>query len=109
MNGYFSLIRFDESAREASNLKIIVNSVEDRPFKVQTLSLEYQITGYVSKGRRSLNDLIEAVTTVFENKSFVYPQKDLSASNTVIDLEELDLIIIKDLADGFSKREIREC
>ncbi|RXG31970.1 response regulator transcription factor [Leeuwenhoekiella marinoflava] len=96
-------------ARAASNLKIIVNSVEDRPFKVQALFLEYQINGYVSKGRRSLNDLIEAVTTVFENKSFVSPQKDLSATNTVIDLEELDLIIIKDLADGFSKREIRKC
>ena len=89
-------------------IKIIVNSVEDNPVKIKELLDVYKIDGYVCKGRSSLNELIQAVKQASTGAVFVSPQIDLSEKRNVIELEELDLIVINDLAEGYSKREIRE-
>ena len=89
-------------------IKIIVNSVEDNPVKIKELLDVYQIDGYVCKGRSSLNELIQAVKQASIGAVFVSSQIDLAEKSNVIELEELDLIVINDLAEGYSKREIRE-
>lgn len=89
-------------------LKIIVNSIEDNPIKVKELLNVYEVNSYVCKGRSSLNELVQAVRSAAAGKVFISPQLDLSAKNNMFELEELDLILLKDLAEGFSKKEIRE-
>ena len=90
------------------DIKIIVNSMEDNPSKVQALFNQLNIDGYVCKGRQSLNELVMAVQHANENKAYTSPQINLNANSNVFQLEELDLIVLKSLADGYSKREIRE-
>lgn len=89
-------------------LKIIVNSVEDNPVRIKKLVEEDQINGYVCKGRKSLNELVEAVYAVCNDEIFISPQIDWNTQHNVVELEELDLLVIKDMAEGFSKREIRD-
>ena len=89
-------------------LQVIVNSIEDNPVKINQLFNDLKIDGYVSKGRQSLNELVEAVKNAFENKKYVSPQIHLNTSNNVFELEEIDLIVLNELAEGFSKKEIRE-
>ncbi|WP_339708458.1 DNA-binding response regulator [uncultured Kriegella sp.] len=90
------------------SLKVIVNSMEDNPVKIKVLFHDYKIDGYVCKGRHSLVELVNAIDTVSVDKTYVSPQINLSVSNNVFELDEYDLLILKDLADGFSKKEIVE-
>ncbi|RIV31541.1 DNA-binding response regulator [Flagellimonas lutimaris] len=90
------------------NLKIIVNSMEDNPAKVNALFKETKINGYVCKGRHGLKELVNAVQEVFHNRTYVSPGIDLNVSNNVFELEEFDLMILQGLADGLTKKEISE-
>lgn len=87
-------------------IKVIVNSMEDNPTKIKTLFKEQKINGYVCKGRENLNELITAIQEVYNGNSYVSPQINLNANNTIIELDDFDLLILKELADGLSKKEI---
>ncbi|SDM20688.1 helix-turn-helix domain-containing protein [Kriegella aquimaris] len=89
-------------------LKVIVNSMEDNPVKIKTLFQEQKIDGYVCKGRHSLIELVNAIDAIHADKTYVSPQINLSTANNVFELDAFDLKILKDLADGFSKKEIVE-
>lgn len=90
------------------DLKVIVNSMEDNPAKVNTLFKEEKINGFVCKGRHGLTELINAVQEVYHNRTYVSPALDLNVSNNVFELEEFDLMILQGLADGLTKKEISE-
>lgn len=89
-------------------IKIIVNSMVDDPVEINALFTEQKINGYVCKGRNGLNELITAIHEVDQNRTFVSPQINLKKANTIFELDEYDLIILKDLANGFTKKEISE-
>ena len=90
------------------NLKVIVNSMEDNPAKVNILFKEENINAYVCKGRYGLSELVKAVQEVFHNRTFVSPNISLNVSDNVFELNELDILILKDLAEGLTKKEISE-
>ena len=90
------------------DLKVIVNSMEDNPVRVNALFKEVKINGYVCKGRRGLTELVKAVQEVYHNRTYVSPSIDLNVSNNVFELEEFDLLILQCLADGLTKKEISE-
>lgn len=90
------------------DIKIIVNSMEDNPTRVNTLFIEQNISGYVCKGRQGLSELIKAIQEVGHNRTFVSPQIKLNVSDNVFELDDFDLMILKDLAAGLTKKEISE-
>ena len=90
------------------NIKIIVNSMIDNPADINALFKNQKINGYICKGRNSLNELIEGIHEVYQNRTFVSPQLNLNILNSVFELDKYDMIIIKDLAEGFTKKEISE-
>ncbi|MDC6364007.1 MULTISPECIES: DNA-binding response regulator [Flavobacteriaceae] len=90
------------------DLKIIVNSMVDNPAKVNALFKEENIHAYVCKGRNSLAELVNAIQEVYHNRTFVSPRISLNVTNNVFELDEFDRMILKDLADGLTKKEISE-
>lgn len=89
-------------------IKIIVNSMEDNPIRVNSLFMEQNINGYVCKGRQSLSELIKAIHEVGHNRTYVSPQIKLNVSDNVIELDDFDRMILEDLAAGMTKRQISE-
>lgn len=97
------------AAREMQpDLKIIINSMEDNPAKVNTLFKEENINAYVCKGRYGMSELVKAIQEVYHNRTFVSPQISLNVSDNVFELDDFDILILKDLADGMTKKEISE-
>lgn len=90
------------------NLKIIVNSMEDNPSKVNALFKEENINAYVCKGRQGLSELVRAIGEVAHNRTFVSPQISLNVSDNILELDDFDIMILKDLAAGRTKKEISE-
>lgn len=90
------------------NLKVIVNSMEDNPMKINALFKEQKIDGYVCKGRHSLTELVSAVQEVYHNRTYYSPQINLNVADNVFELDDFDLSILKELAEGLTKKEVSE-
>lgn len=88
------------------SIKVIVNSMEDNPAKIKMLFEEQKIDGYVCKGRHSLDELATALVDIHLNKTYVSPQINMASTNNIVELNDFDIIILKELAEGLSKKEI---
>jgi len=88
-------------------IKIIVYSQESRPDKIQLLFEKLHINGYVCKGQQAIKELIHCVQGVYQNKT-VLPKllKDHSTNNAMISLDDFDMILLEELANGNTKKEI---
>lgn len=101
----YELVR---AARELQpDLKVIVNSMIDDPVQIKNLFDELRIDAYVCKGRQSLNELIHAVGKVYNDETYISSQIDMNLAANVFELDEMDLFILKELSNGFKKKEIR--
>ncbi len=90
------------------DIKVIVYSQEDRPDKINMLFEKYQINGYVCKGQHAIKELIHCVGGVFEGQTVLPPELTEMADNDgFIQLDDLDMILLEELAKGFTKKEIR--
>ena len=89
-------------------LKIIVNSVEDNPVRINTFFEKEKINGFVCKGRSNLKELVRAIHEVYANRTYFSPQIDLTTTDDLLELDDYDLQILKALADGATKKEISE-
>lgn len=102
-------IKLIEAAKKIQpDLKVIVNSMEDNPVRINALFKELKINGYVCKGRHGLTELSNAIQEVYHNRTFFSPQINLSVTNNVFELDEFDEYILKELAEGLTKKEISE-
>lgn len=90
------------------DIKVIVNSMEDNPTVINTLFQEQKINGYVCKGRHGLVELVNAIQDVYANKIYVSSQINLATTTNVFELDEFDMLILKELENGLSKKEIAE-
>lgn len=98
-----------EAARRVQpDLKIIAYSQKDNPVNINVLFKEHRIDAYVCKGRYGQTELIQAVLEVFHNRTFVSPNINLNTSHNVFTLDDFDRAILKELADGLTKKEISE-
>lgn len=91
------------------HLKAIVYSVEDRSARVKSLFINHKIDGYVVKGRQGLKYLIEAIKTISKNQTYISP--DLSGfmnRKEVFEIEDYDIELLKQLANGLNQKEISE-
>jgi len=88
------------------SLKIIVHSMESNPIHINTLFKEQKINGYVSKGRKGMLELVNAIKEVYHNRTYVSPQLNLTASSNIVELDDFDRAILKELANGLTKKEV---
>lgn len=88
------------------NIKIIVNSMENNPIHINNLFKEQKINGYVCKGRKGMIELINAINEVYQNRTFVSPQINLTTATNVFELDEFDRAILKELSKGLTKKEV---
>lgn len=90
------------------DIKVVVNSMEDNPVRINPLFKEEKIDAFVCKGRYGLQQLVKAIYEVYHNRTYFSPQIDLNVTNNVLELDQFDLDILKDLANGLTKKEISE-
>ncbi len=90
------------------NLKIIVHSMENNPLHINALFKEHKINGYVSKGRKGMLELINAIKEVYHNRTYVSPQLNLTDASNIVELDDFDRAILKELANGLTKKEVSD-
>ncbi|MEW7278819.1 response regulator [Aquimarina sp. 2201CG1-2-11] len=88
-------------------IKVIVYSMEDRPGKIKTFFAEQGIDGYVCKGRHGLNELVQSVNEVSNNKTYVSPQLESAMNkNNIFELKDYDILLLKHLSNGLTQEQI---
>lgn len=93
---------------EFPNLKIIVFSIEDKPFKIQHLYHNLKIQGYVWKNRNGLKELKKAIHFIFENTQF-YISPDLNHAihpKKAVEISDFDIYLIESLSKGLLQEDI---
>ncbi|AVI50925.1 response regulator [Pukyongia salina] len=94
-------------SKEHPELKIIVYSIEDRPLKVRYFFDNYNIRGFVCKSRRGMNELKEAIKSVYAGRHYLSPQIQSSLNHQAdLEIEEYDIELLRKLAAGKSQEEI---
>nr|WP_256451652.1 response regulator [Lutibacter sp. A80] len=93
---------------EFPTLKIAVFSVEDKPFRVQTLFNEYGVNAYVWKSREGLRELKKAIQLIFSsNKSYISPHVSGALyKNNTVEISDYDLFLIECISKGYLQEEI---
>lgn len=92
---------------EFPDLKIIVYSIEDRIEKVRSLINDCKINAYVTKGRRGLLELEEALTEV--NNGNTYISRELAhnlQAKRPVEILDIDIDLLNLLAEGYSQEQI---
>lgn len=94
--------------QEFPELKIIVFSVEDKAYRIQTLRKDYHIDAYVWKHRHGLNELLQAIKKVSASNTFyISPQLAYTLSNrNSIEITDYDVILLKYLSKGLLQDDI---
>jgi DNA-binding NarL/FixJ family response regulator len=89
------------------DIKIIAYSIDERGYMIRHLLDDLDIDGYVSKGRESSAELLKAIKAVYEGKKYVSAHlAHLKKPALITEMDQVDLEIIKLLADGLSQNEI---
>ena len=93
-----------------TDLKIIVFSIEDKAYTIQTLFNDYAISGYVWKGREGLRELKQALQLISTSDGHyisTHCAKSMSKSKE-IEIVAYDIFMISCLAEGLSQEQISE-
>jgi DNA-binding NarL/FixJ family response regulator len=93
---------------EFPDLKIIVFSVDDKPFRIQHLYKNLKIQGYVWKNRNGLKELKTAMQSIFSTNEF-YISPDLNSAihpKKAIEITDFDVFLISSLSNGFLQEAI---
>ncbi len=91
-----------------SDIKVIVYSQEDRPDKINMLFEKLSINGYVCKGQNAIKELLACLHGVYQDQ-IVFPPvlTQQSESGGMVHLDDLDMMLLEELAKGYTKKEIR--
>ena len=93
---------------EFPDLKIIVFSVEDKPYRIQNLYKNFRINAYVWKNRNAKKELKKAIKTVFITDEF-YISPDLSSAihpKQAVEITDYDIHIMKYLSKGILQDDL---
>lgn len=95
------------AARELQpTLNIIVFSIEKRAVVIDELFKEYQVNGFVGKGRNDGSELISTIKKVYSGEK-VIPQHVLnSIRNTIQIFTQYDVNLLKLIAKGWKQKDI---
>lgn len=89
------------------DLKIIVYSIEDRPYLIKSLFNNSYINAYVAKGRDSINELTDAIHNVYYGNIYLSPEfADTFKDQSIFEVDKYDVEILKLLSEGFTQEDI---
>jgi two-component system, NarL family, captular synthesis response regulator RcsB len=90
------------------NIKIVVFSIEDKPYRIKSLFEKQHINGFVMKGRDSIPELKKAIETVFNSEEkYISPNiAYVLQDKTINEIDNYDLELIKQLSIGTSQEEM---
>ena len=98
--------------REAQpDLKIIVHSVEDKKFHINSLFENFNIDGFVIKGRRSIKELKTAIKKLYDNGDSKYISAEMEyilQDKTIKEIDDYDIQLIKQLSVGVPQEKMDE-
>ena len=88
-------------------LKTIVFSIEDKPYRIQYLCKELFVNAYVWKSIHGQKELERAISAVYKDSFFITPKlahflRDIET----FEITEYDVSLLKFLAEGLDQREI---
>lgn len=88
--------------KEQPNLKVIVHSVEDKSFSIKSLFDNYNINGFVAKGRKSIEQLKTAINNLYTTDAqYISPEMaHILQDKTINEIDDFDIQLIKQLAIG---------
>lgn len=94
--------------KEFPLLKIVIFSVEDKTFRVQTLFNEHKINAFVWKSRDGLKELKKAIQLIYNsNKLYVSPHVANALSKSeAIEISDYDIFLLECLSNGNSQEQI---
>lgn len=90
------------------HIKIIVFSIEDKPYRIKSLFEKHNINAFVMKGRNSIPELKQAIEAVFQSEE-KYISPDIAymlQDKTVNEIDNYDLELIKHLSLGVTQEEM---
>lgn len=90
------------------DLKIIVFSVEDKPYRIQNLYKNLNIQGYIWKNRNGLKELKKAIINAFTTNQF-YISPELNSTihpKKAIEITDFDVFLIESLSKGLLQESI---
>lgn len=90
--------------------KIIVFSIEDKPLKVQSFFEDYYIDAYVLKSRKDSVELAKAFRSLVLDETYISEEikNKIHSKKNISKVEEIDLLIIRQLCDGMTQKEISQ-
>lgn len=92
--------------QEFPEVFIIVHSIEDRPYIINSL-FNYNINAYVVKGREGTHEITEAINAIGQGKKYTSPQVISGINNDVLfEIEDYDILLLKYLSDGYTQEQI---
>ena len=96
--------------KEFPSLKIVVFSIEDKTYTIQTLFNEHKVNGYVWKSRDGLRELKQAIKRIYNSESFYISPHCANAisNNQAIEIIDHDIFLIECLSKGYSQEHISE-
>jgi len=88
-------------------MKVLVYSIEDRPFRIKQYLDSLNIDAYVLKGRNSSLELVTAIREIDEDRQYITPELQYAIKKMpALEIDGYDLSLIKELANGHSQQEI---
>ena len=96
--------------KEQPYLKIIVYSIDDKPYRIKNLFDDHKIDAFVAKGRESATELIEAMDIIHDTDTiYVSPQlSHIARDMAILEIDENDVILLKHLSKGLTQTEISD-
>ena len=92
---------------EDIHTKIIVYSVEDKPYLIRSLFSKNAVSGFVVKGRESSNELVEAVIETAKGGIYISPEfASVLNQQSLFEIDMYDVEILKLLSEGFAQDDI---
>jgi DNA-binding NarL/FixJ family response regulator len=90
------------------DLKVVVYSIEDKPFRLKTLFEKLAINAYVHKGRNSIVQLQQALDHIQkESTPFISPElQHVLKEQSIREIDSFDVKLIQQLALGVSQDEM---
>lgn len=94
--------------QEQPNIKVIVYSIEDRPYKIKSLFDNLSINAFVIKDRESTFKLVEAMEVIYNSDSqYISPLVSQTLKDdTLFEIEDYDIELIMCLSRGLTQDEI---
>jgi two-component system capsular synthesis response regulator RcsB len=90
------------------DIRVIVLSVEDSPYRIKSLFDQSAISAYVFKGRRSIQQLTQAMQTISANGDrYISPEVAHALNDkTISEIDSYDIELLKLLATGIKQEQI---